>query len=61
MFASHLLSSWQAFEASVEVAAVLTLAMAALGIVTVLSVVIFRGLRMLTRRLISGRVTLTMH
>ncbi|HLJ75845.1 MAG TPA: hypothetical protein VKT75_00450 [Acidobacteriaceae bacterium] len=61
MFANHLLSSWQAFEASVEVAAVLTLAMAALGIVTVLSGVICRGLRMLTRRLISGRVTLTMH
>lgn len=61
MFASHLQSSWQAFQTSVEFAFVLTLAMAALGIVTILSGVICRGLRMLTRRLMSGRVTLTIH
>lgn len=61
MFASHLQSNWYAFQSSVEFAFLLTLAMAALGIVTIVSGVICRGLRMLTRRLITGRVTLTIH
>lgn len=57
----HLLSSWHAFQTSVVFAVILTLAMASLGIVTIVSGIICRGLRMLTRRLAGGRVTLTLH
>lgn len=61
MSGNHLLSSWYAFQNSVEFAIILTLAMCSLGIVTIVSGIICRGLRMLTRRLVSGRVTLTLH
>ncbi|HKR28666.1 MAG TPA: hypothetical protein VJS11_14480 [Acidobacteriaceae bacterium] len=57
----HLLSSWHAFQSSVEFALILTLAMSSLGIVTIVSGIICRGVRMLTRRLAGGRVTLTLH
>lgn len=60
MSGSQLLSNWHAFQTSVEFAFVLTLAMSSLGIVTIVSGMICRGLRMLTRRLASGRVTLTL-
>lgn len=61
MFASHMQSNWDALQISLEVALVLTLAMAVLGIVTVLCGVIYRGLLMLARRAMNGRVTLTTH
>lgn len=60
MSGSHLVSNWHAFQTSVEFAFILTLAMSSLGIVTIVSGIICRGLRMLTRRLVNGRVTLTL-
>lgn len=61
MFPTDLQAGWQAFRTSVEFATGVMLLMAGLGIVTVVTGVMCRGLRMLTRRIVRDDARIVIH